>query len=153
MQGYLGFSGALAAGVLSAKLREQIALAVGERNGCDYCVAAHSMMGKGAGLDPREITDARKGVSADPKANAALQFATAIVDGRGHVADEDLAAVREAGFDDPEITEIVTNVGFNIFTNYFNHVAEPVVDFPKVEPIETAQGACGCPATPAGACS
>ncbi|MCP4245655.1 MAG: peroxidase-related enzyme [bacterium] len=153
LQAYLGFSGALAGGVLSARLREQIACALGELNGCDYCVAAHSIIGKGAGLDPQEITAARKGESADPKARAALRFARAIVEHRGHVADADLSAVREAGFGDAEITEIVTNVGFNIFTNYFNHVADPVIDFPRVEPLGTAGGACGCPTSAVGACS
>ncbi len=47
---YLGLSQALAGGSLSPQLREKLALAVGEQNNCDYCVAAHTALGKGAGL-------------------------------------------------------------------------------------------------------
>ena len=50
---------------------------------------------------------------------------------RGRVSDGDLDEVREAGFDDAAIAEVVANVALNIFTNYFNNVAETDIDFPK----------------------
>jgi alkylhydroperoxidase family enzyme len=52
---------------------------------------------------------------------------------RGHVSDEDLQALRDEGFSDGDITEVVANVALNIFTNYFNHVADPEIDFPQAE--------------------
>src|SRR5262249_6814041 len=110
LRGYLEFSGALANGVIDGKLREQIALAVCEANSCGYCVAAHSALGKMAGLSPDALLDSRNGHSNDPKTEAALQFARELVDGHGEVSDGDLAALREAGFGDPEIAEIVANV-------------------------------------------
>ena len=127
---YLGFSQSLSTGSLSPRLREQIALVVGETNGCGYCVAAHTALGKRAGLSEQETCDARRAVAADEKEDAALEFARKIVTDRGYVSDADVQRVRQAGYTDGEIAEIVANVALNVFTNYFNHVAETEVDFP-----------------------
>ena len=132
LQAYLDFSQRLASGTLKPRLREQISLVVGEANHCDYCVAAHTALGKGAGLSVEETVAARQGDATDSKEQAAITFAKQIVDKKGFVDDEDLRAVREAGFSEGEITEIVSNVALNIFTNYFNHVAQTEVDFPAV---------------------
>ena len=143
LQGYLGLSGAVASGRLSAKLREQIALAVSESNQCDYCLAAHSALGKAVGLSQVQTQQARRGIADDDKTAAALRFAKRLVEDRGHVSDGELDRVREAGYSDGEITEIVANVALHIFTNYFNHVAQTEVDFPKAEPV-TAEPSCAC---------
>ena len=127
---YLGFSGALAGGTLTAKLREQISLTVGQANNCDYCGAAHCTIGKMAGLNATEVQQARHATAADEKANVALVFANKLVKERGRVSDADLERVRHAGYSDGEINEIVANVALNIFTNYFNHVAGTEIDFP-----------------------
>lgn len=132
LEAYLNMSAALAAGGLDAKLREQIALTVAQANSCEYCLSAHSAIGKLVGLKPEEIAASREAHSADAKRQAGLQFAQAVVVERGEVSDEALARVRAAGYTDGEITEIVGNVAMNIFTNYFNHVAQTVVDFPKM---------------------
>jgi len=132
LEGYLGFSGALAGGSLPAKLREEIALAVGEQNACHYCVSAHTAIGKLTGLTGAEIEDAREAQSNNPKHTAALEFALHVVAKRGQLTGKDFEAVREAGFDDGEIAEIIAHVGLNVFTNYFNKAAEVEVDFPKV---------------------
>ena len=132
LEGYLGLSGALGKGVLPAKLREQIALAVSETNGCNYCVAAHSAAGKMVGLSDEDVADSRRGASPDSRVDAVLHFARRIVDEHGWVSEDDLEKIRAAGFGDAEITEIVANVALNIFTNYFNHVADTEVDFPVV---------------------
>ncbi|TWU21879.1 carboxymuconolactone decarboxylase family protein [Bythopirellula polymerisocia] len=127
---YLGFSQQLATGSLTPRLREQIALAVGEENSCDYCLAAHTALGKGAGLSESETCDARKAEPKDDAERVALEFAQKIVKDRGNVSDDDIRQVRVAGYTDEEISEIVANVALNIFTNYFNHVAGTEVDFP-----------------------
>ena len=132
LEGYMNFSGALGSGLLNAKLREQIALTVADANNCEYCLSAHTALGKMVGLNENELVSSRRASSADTKTNAALLFAHQIVVKRGEIDDTDLRAVRAAGFNDGEVTEIVANVALNIFTNYFNHVAQTVVDFPKV---------------------
>ena len=132
LEAYLNFSGALGGGVLNAKLREQIALTVADANACEYCLSAHTAIGKMVGLDENELAASRQATSADAKTEAALKFAHQIVVKRGEVLDSEVQAVRAAGYNDGEITEIVSHVALNIFTNYFNHVAQTVVDFPKV---------------------
>lgn len=127
---YLSFSAALGSGDLPASLRERIALTVGQGNECDYCLSAHTMLGKNAGLSEEDVVEARQGTASDSKQAAAVEFARKLVDNRGNVSDDDLALVRDAGYDDGEIAEIVANVALNIFTNYFNHVADPEIDFP-----------------------
>jgi uncharacterized peroxidase-related enzyme len=135
---YLGFSQALAGGKLPAPLREQIALAVGQSNTCNYCVSAHSFLGKKAGLSDADVCDARQGTAGDPKTRTALAFARKLVQDRGRVGDDDLAAVRQAGYSDGEIAEIVAHVALNVFTNYFNHVADTDVDFPAAPALSAA---------------
>ena len=126
------------ASVLSPKTREQIALAVAETNACDYCLAAHSLIGQGAGLTPEAILAARRVTATDPKTDALLKFAAAVVETRGLVSDGALAQVRTAGASDAEIIETVAHVALNILTNYTNHVAQTVVDFPQAAALPVA---------------
>ena len=132
LEAYLSFSGALAAGSLNAKLREQIALEVGEQNSCQYCVSAHTAIGKMTGLSEAEIEAAREAKSSTPKPAAALALARQIVAKQGRVAQADVEGVRNAGFTDGEIAEIIAHVALNIFTNYFNNTTDVEVDFPKI---------------------
>lgn len=132
LEGYLNFSGALASGKLDQKLRERIAIAVASANSCDYCLSAHTAVGKLAGLSSEELASAQRGEAADERSAAALRFALKLVRARGWAGDDDIAALKQAGFGDGEIIEIVATVALNIFTNYFNHVAETEIDFPLV---------------------
>jgi len=133
LEGYLGMSGALAKGELPAATRERIALAVAEINGCGYCLSAHTYLGKHvAKLDDAEITANRSGASNDPKADAAVRFAARVAERRGHVSDEEVRAVRAAGYSDAQIVEIVQHVALNTWTNYLNEVAKTEIDFPVV---------------------
>jgi uncharacterized peroxidase-related enzyme len=138
LEGYLGLNGALGS-TLDAKTRERIAIAVAQANGCDYCLSAHSYLGLNiAKINEAEIALNRAGHSGDAKADAAVVFARKVLDSRGRVSDADLAAVRLAGFSEPQVIEIVTNVALNVLTNYVNNVAETDIDFPVVR---TAQAA------------
>ena len=136
LEGYLEFSKALAKGRLSSKLREQIALTVAEANGCHYCLAAHSAIGKTVGLSEEAIEDSRQAMSPDSQTAAVLQFARKLVNERGMVSNTDLAHLHGVGFGDGDITEIIANVSLSLFTNYFNHVAETKLDFPKVSELQ-----------------
>jgi uncharacterized peroxidase-related enzyme len=133
LQGYLGLNGALAHGTLDAATRERLALTVAEINGCDYCLSAHSYLGKNvAKLDDGELERARDAASGDPKVAAALQFAAAVTRRRGHVGDAELQAVKAAGYSDGQIVEIILHVALNTLTNYVNEVADTAIDFPRV---------------------
>jgi uncharacterized peroxidase-related enzyme len=133
LEGYLGLMGALNKGKLPAPTRERIALAVAELNGCSYCLSAHSYLGKTvAKLDDAEIAANRSGASNDPKADAAVRFAVTVARQRGHVGEDDLRAVKAAGYDDGQVIEIVLHVALNTWTNYINEVAKTDIDFPVV---------------------
>lgn len=133
LEGYLGLSGALNKGALPAATRERVALAVAEVNGCDYCLSAHTYLGKNlAKLDDAEMTANRSGVSNEPKADAAIRFAAKLARERGRVGEEDLRAVKSAGYDDAQVIEIVLHVALNTWTNYINVAAKTDIDFPVV---------------------
>lgn len=133
LAGYLGLNGALAKGQLDARTRERIALAIAGFNGCDYCLAAHSYLGKHAAkLDDAELAANREGGSTDAKADAALRFAVKVARERGHVSDADVQAVQAAGYSDAQVLEIVLHVALNTLTNYVNEVVKTEIDFPVV---------------------
>jgi len=132
LEAYLNLSGILSHGVLPAAVREQIALAVSQANGCEYCLAAHSLTGKMAGLKPDQIVAARQGKSQDTKSQAILNLALNIVERRGSISDEQFNDARGAGLSDAEISEVVANVTVMILTNYYNQLNHTDVDFPKV---------------------
>lgn len=134
LEGHVGMFAALSKGKLPAPTRERIALAVGEINGCDYCLSAHTYIGKNlAKLDDAEITANRNGASNDPKADAAVKFAAKLVRERGHVSEADVNAVKQAGYDDAQIVEIIQHVALNTFTNYTNSALKTAIDFPIVQ--------------------
>jgi uncharacterized peroxidase-related enzyme len=133
LEGYLSLNGALAKGKLDVQLRERIALAVAEFNGCEYCLSAHDYLARNvAKLSEGEINAARDGHSQNPRADAALGFARRVAESHGRVSDTDLATLREAGFDEASVIEIVVTVALNVLTNYVNNVAQTEIDFPKV---------------------
>jgi uncharacterized peroxidase-related enzyme len=138
LEAYLRFKEALSGGVLSPKLQEQIALTVAEVNGCGYCLAAHSAVGRMVGLSEEEIQDSRRGVSPESRVGAALRFARQVVEKRGRVTDDNISRLRRAGYGNEEIAEVVATVILTIFTNYFNHVADTVNDYPKVPELEVS---------------
>jgi len=137
LKGYLDLDQTLAGGVLDRQLREQIAVAVAQANGCAYCLAAHHALGALAGLTVDELTQSRSARSSDRRRSAALQFAAAVLADRGAVTDAALAKVRAAGFGDAEILEIIAHVALNVLTNYVNNVARTAVEFPPVAALAT----------------
>ncbi|THV12674.1 carboxymuconolactone decarboxylase family protein [Rhizobium rhizophilum] len=127
-----GAFGALGAGRLGAKLGEQIAVAIADRNNCNYCLAAHTGLGRKAGATANEMSEAQAGRSADPRTAAALTFVLAVIDARAGIETADVEALRAAGFDDEEVVEIVAHIALNLFTNYLNVALDVPVDFPGV---------------------
>ncbi len=132
LEAMLALFGAAAKTGLGAELTERIALVIAERNGCEYCLAAHTALGRKAGLNVEQIRRARFGQADDARSQAALDFAAAVSDRRGQIADTDVARMRMQGFTDAEIIDIVLIVILNTFTNYVNNVAQTEIDFPKV---------------------
>lgn len=133
LDGYLALSGALGRGELDLATRGRLALTVAEANGCDYCLAAHTFIGKNLlKLSDAELAANRDASSSDAKSQAALRFAADVVRERGHVSDASLQAVKAAGFSQAQVLEIVMHTVLNTLTNYVNTVAKTDLDFPAV---------------------
>ena len=134
LEGHLSLSGALAKGALAPRTRERIALAVAQENGCRYCLAAHSYVGRNiAKLSAEEIAANRAGWSTDPKAEPAVRFAVKLVKARGKADEADIEALRAAGYGKAEIVEIVAHVALNTLTNYLNEAFGTPIDFPAID--------------------
>lgn len=129
---YLAFSDALSGSSIRPKLREQISIAVGATNECDYCLAAHSAIGKSVGLSDCEVVDAQTARATDSKSEVALQFARDVAENRGAVSDDEFEKMRAAGYSDSEIADVIGWVALNTFTNFFNRAAQTEIDFPAV---------------------
>lgn len=130
LDAYLALSGAMKHASLSAAEREIVQLTVGQANNCEYCVAAHTAIGKSVGLTDAQTLEARRGSMADPRHGALARFVSAVHEKRGNVSDADLAAFRGAGFSDASVAEVVAEYALATFTNFFNHINQTPVDFP-----------------------
>ncbi|RYY31168.1 MAG: carboxymuconolactone decarboxylase family protein [Chitinophagaceae bacterium] len=139
LNGYLSLNAALGESKIGAKLGELIALTVANANSCDYCNAAHSFIGeKLVHVSTDAIADAREGKSADLKVKAALEFAKNLLKTKGQISNEDITYLKNAGYDEAEVAEIIGHVGLNVLTNYFNNAAKVTVDFPAVDLVKSA---------------
>ncbi len=136
LEGYIQFKRALDSGVLSAKIREQIALAVAQTNLCEYSLAQHAHQAAQLGLTIEQILASREARSADGAINAVLRFARKLA---AHGGDCSLVELRETGYSDAEIIEVIAHVALNVFENYLNDVALTELDFPRIaRPVRAA---------------
>ncbi len=132
VKGYLAFNEALSHGVLSPKLREQIAITVAEVNRCEYCLSAHYAIGKSIGMTDAELEAAREERAFDPKSDAALTFVRSMLNRQGDITEASIDTLKSVDMTDAEIAEIIANVSLNVFTNYFNIYAKTELDFPRI---------------------
>jgi uncharacterized peroxidase-related enzyme len=139
LSAFLGLYRPLGGAAIDNATQERIALVVAEENACQYCVSAHTAIGRGAGLSNEEMLRNRQGGSGDARAAAAVAFAKALNEHRGEVTAGEFEAVRAAGFSDGEIVEIVTLVALNVFTNMLGKSTLINIDFPKVALLASAE--------------
>lgn len=132
LQAFLGLHGVANAGSLSPQTRERIALALAQQNTCEYCLSAHTAIGRKAGLTGDEIAAARAGSSEDAKAAVAVKLARSLVEHKGDITTAELIEAREAGYSDADIVEIITHVGMNLLTNILGKASRVDIDFPRV---------------------
>ncbi len=133
LKAFLGLHTIAGEGALDEATRERIALALAEQNACQYCVSAHSAIGRKTGLNSDEIEANRAGNSQDAKAAVAVRFAKSLSENTGEVTTSELLEVRNAGYSDAELVEIITHVGMNLLTNILGKASQVEIDFPKVE--------------------
>lgn len=133
LKAFLGLHGIANDGSLDLRTRERIALALAQQNSCEYCLSAHTAIGRKAGLDSAEIEANRAGASQDAKAAVAVRFARALVEHQGEITTAELLEMRNAGYSESDIVEVITHVGMNLLTNILGKAGRVDIDFPKVE--------------------
>ncbi len=132
LRSFLGLYGIAKAGSLDLATRERIALAIAQQNSCEYCLSAHTALGKNAGLSADEISANRAGNSQDAKAAVAVRLARSLMENHGEITTAELIEAREAGYSESDIVEIITHVGLNMLTNMIGKASRIEIDFPKV---------------------
>jgi uncharacterized peroxidase-related enzyme len=133
LKAVLQADGVLAAGALSRQDQETIKLVVSEIAGCDYCVAAHSLLGKMAGLKPETLKLIRTGVpTGDAKRDALVRFVRMLQQTSGTISEEEFSAIRAAGYTEAQLVDISLAIAATVFTNVFNRINDTAIDFPRV---------------------
>ena len=135
LEGVLHIGEVLNKGQLSHAEIEAVKLAVSEAYGCNYCLAAHTVLGKKAGLSDAETISIRRGAPQQPKLAALVRFVNTAIQPKGRISDDDLRAVKAAGYSDAQITEALLTVAQTVFTNLFNRVHQTPLDFPPAAKI------------------
>ena len=125
---------------LSTRIQVGIALRVSEINGCAYCLAAHTTLGKDSGIDTTTLQDFRLGKSNDQKEQALLALATKIIKDRGHHAGFVVETARSLGITSAQISEVIALIVLNTFTDYISSVADTPIDFPMIDSINGTLG-------------
>lgn len=150
LESFLAFNTAMGKVQIGGKLLNQLKMTTSETNACSYCTSILSAVAPSAGLTAEDILAGRTGDSDDRRTKAALTFANDVLASRGKVSNQQLTAVRAAGFDDADIVEMVISVVLGCFTNFLNNVADTELDIPKAAPLENAGASSACSS---GACS
>jgi uncharacterized peroxidase-related enzyme len=133
LKAVLQADGVLAAGSLSRQDQETIKLVVSEIAGCDYCVAAHSLLGKMAGLKPETLKQIRAGEpTGDAKRDALVRFVQTLQHTSGTISEEEFSDIRAAGYTEAQLVDISLAITATVFTNVFNRVNDTTIDFPRV---------------------
>ena len=135
LEAYLTLDQLISDGSLTPAEQQIVRMVVSMHNECTYCIAAHTMGLKGVGLSDAEILEVRHGNSDDTKLQALIVFTQEILSTKGFVSDDDLAAVRAAGYTDTNITDITVVIAQKTLSNLFNHVHGTVLDFPAAPPL------------------
>jgi uncharacterized peroxidase-related enzyme len=125
-------------GSLSLMTRERIALAIAQQTACEYGLSAHTAAGRKAGLHGNEMAANRSGTSEDARAAVAVAFALKVSERSGVISRAELAELRQAGYSDADMLEIVTHVGLNLLTSMLAKAFDIDIDPPVASP--TASG-------------
>lgn len=133
LKSVLAADAVLASGSLSKRDQETIKLVISGVAGCDYCVAAHSVLGNLAGLKPDELKNIRdRRATGDEKRDALIRFVRKLAQSSGTISDEEFAAIKAAGYSDAQLVEISLAFATTVFTNVFNRINDTEIDFPAV---------------------
>lgn len=136
LEAYLELDRLIGDGSLTPVEQQLVRMVASVHNGCTYCVAAHTLGLKGAGMSDEDILEVRRGQSEDPKLQALITFTQETLATKGFVSDDDLAAIRAAGYKDANIADLMVVIAQKALSNYFNHIHDTVLDLPPAPPLD-----------------
>ena len=125
---------------LKAKEKEVVNLAVSQVNNCDYCLAAHTAIGKMNGYTDSQILELRAGkASFDTKLDALAKLAKNITENQGKADASVLENFFNAGWTKENLIDTIVLVGDKTISNYINNTVGTPIDFPEVLPLEAVE--------------
>lgn len=117
---------------ITGKAREVVNLVVSEVNACEYCLAAHTVIGGMMGFTPEQILEIRSGrASFDARLDALARLARNITENRGHADPALVEAFLSAGWSKAQLVDVIVVVGDKTISNYLHAATRIPVDFPK----------------------
>ncbi len=135
---YLALSNAKTS--LKAKEKEVVNLAVSEVNACNYCLAAHTAIGKMNGFTDEQVLELRAGAASfDNKLDALARLARNITQNRGAASQDVLDNFFAAGWTKENLIDTIVLVGDKTISNYLHKTTQVPVDFPAAQPLETVE--------------
>ena len=123
LRGYVDLSRAMKRSHLDRRVTERVSLAQQSWIGCDYCVAAHTAAARSLDVEDAEIELATQGTSRDPKVAALVAFGQQVIAAPAEITDRDVDELRELGWSDEQIADVVGLAALNLLTGAFNLVA------------------------------
>jgi len=124
---------------LKAKEREVINLVVSQVNECQYCLAAHTALGKMNGFSDEQILEIRSGqASFDAKIDALAKFVKDAVVNRSKPSAEATDNLLAAGYDNANLVDIIMVIGDKMVSNFIHGTTQIPVDFPAAPALEEA---------------
>jgi len=137
--GFLTFTETLRNGEFSGKEYEAIALATSQANSCNYCLSAHTALGKINGFTEEETLELRTNTIADSKLNALVTLAREFVNSKGHPSETTIKNFFKEGYNNAAFAELIAIVALTTITNTVYHNGDFEIDFPKAQNLEQLQ--------------
>lgn len=129
LSSYLSFANRKS--TLSKKVKEAINLVVSEVNGCDYCLSAHTVLGKMNGFTEEQILELRSGVASfDEKLDGLVRFAKQVASNNGKVSESARSEFFQSGWSESDLVEVVVSIGEKTISNYLHNITQIDIDFP-----------------------
>lgn len=131
---YLAFQNAKSS--INGKAREVVNLVVSQVNSCQYCLAAHTVIGGMVGFKPEQVIEIRRGgASFDAKLDALARLVKNIATERGHADPARVQAFFDAGWTQENLVDVIVVIGDKTVTNYLHATMQVPVDFPAAPPL------------------
>lgn len=135
LNAYLAYTSAQIKGSFHGKEREAVYLIVSQLNGCEYCLASHTVSAIKNGWKEEDTLLLRAGKYPDKKWETIYAVIKSVIDNKGEVSDELLDAFYALGYQEKALMDLMSLISIMSFTNYAYRLTRVPVDFPAAKEI------------------